>query len=143
MNIPVTSLEYKGRTLGLVALVTAQVLIGFIHVAFGFWLLVATQTAPFVDIVSTSYCSSIYGIYTMIFGILTLLFAVLLWLQKRWAWIGTLALLVFVVAVDSLTLLDMPSIPGIPKSAGFGRNNIQYPCNDLPVAGSRAGKIRD
>ena len=119
-NIPISPLEYKGRTLGLVALVVTQVLIGFVHVAFGFWLLIATQTAPFVDAAGASSSSDIYSIYTVIFGILTLLFAVPLWLRKRWGWVGTFALLVFVIVADSLTLLDMPGIPGIPKSAGFG-----------------------
>jgi len=33
---------------------------------------------------------------------------------------GKRALMVFVVVADSLTLLDLPSIPGIPKSVGFG-----------------------
>jgi hypothetical protein len=48
------------------------------------------------------------------------MFASLLWLQSRWGWVGTVAVSVFVIAADSLTLLNLPSIPGIPKFAGFG-----------------------
>jgi len=120
MNEAVSPLEYKGRALGIVALVASQVLIGFVHVLFGFWLLVASRGAPFVSVVGMTSASGIYSVYTSIFGFLTLLFAVPLWLQKRWGWVGTFAVLVFVVVADSLTLLDLPSIPGIPKFAGFG-----------------------
>ncbi|HTY75430.1 MAG TPA: hypothetical protein VMD05_07690, partial [Candidatus Nanoarchaeia archaeon] len=35
-------------------------------------------------------------------------------------WIGTFAVLLFVIAADSLTLLDLPSVPGIPKFACYG-----------------------
>jgi len=120
MKKAVPPLEYKSRTLGIVALVSTQVLFGFIHVVFGFWLLFASRGAPFVGVVGLSSAGDIYSIYTVIFGFLTLLFAVPLWLQKRWGWFGTFAVLVFIVVADSLTLLDLPSIPGIPKFAGFG-----------------------
>ena len=120
MKKAVHLLEYKGRTIGIVALVAAQVLIGFVHVVFGFWLLVASRVAPFVGVVGLSSASDIYSIYTVTFGLLTLLFAVPLWLQNRWGWVGTFAVLAFIIAADSLILLDLPSIPGIPKFAGFG-----------------------
>jgi len=113
-------IEYKGRSLGIVIVVAAQVLIGFIHVFFGFLLLTAPRIAPLVGIIGSSSAADIYSIYTIVFGFLTLLFAVPLWFQKRWGWVGTLAVLVFVMVADSLTLLDLPSIPGIPKFAGFG-----------------------
>ena len=38
---------------------------------------------------------------------------------KKAGWIGTIGVSLFVIVVDSLTLLDLPSIPGIPKFAGF------------------------
>ena len=120
MKKAVSPFEYKGRTLGIVALVAVQVLIGFVHVVFGFWLLVASWAAPLVGVVGLSSASDIYSIYTVTFGFLTLLFAVPLWLQNRWGWFGTFTVLVFIVVADSLTLLDLPSIPGIPKFAGFG-----------------------
>jgi hypothetical protein len=42
-------------------------------------------------------------------------FTVLIWLGKKWGWVGTVAVSLFVIVADSLTLLDLPSIPGIPR----------------------------
>ena len=113
-------ITYKGRSLGIVLLTAAQVLVGFIHVVFGFWLLTAPRITPFAGNIGASPSADIYSVYTIVFGFLTLLFAVLLWFQKRWGWIGTIAVLVFVIVADSLTLLDLPSVPGIPKLACYG-----------------------
>jgi hypothetical protein len=113
-------IECKGRSLGVLLLVAAQLLIGFIHVAFGFWLLAATLTFSSVGFVGLSSAPIIYSVYTIVFSLFTLLFAYLLWLQNRWGWVGTFAVLVFVIVADSLTLLDLPSVPGIPKFAGYG-----------------------
>jgi len=120
MNNVHQPVEYKGRSLSVVFLITVQVLVGFIHVLFGFWLLTATWMPSSVDIFGSSSAPDIYSVYTIVFGFLTLLFAVLLWLQKRGGWVGTFAVSVFVIVADSLTLLDLPSIPGIPKIAGYG-----------------------
>ena len=120
MNNAHSPITYKGRSLGTVLLIAAQVLVGFIHVVFGFWLLTAPRITPFVGIIGSWSSANIYSVYTIVFGFLTLLFAVLLWFQKRWGWIGTIAVLVFVIAADSLTLLDLPSVPGIPKFACYG-----------------------
>lgn len=111
---------YKGRNLGIVALVAIQVLVGFIHVVFGFWLLLAPRAEPFALFGNGYFSSDIYSISTIVFGLLTLIFTTGLWLEKRWGWVGTLAVLLFVVVADSLTLLNLPSVPGIPKFAGFG-----------------------
>lgn len=120
MNNAHSPITYKGRSRGIVLLTAAQVLVGLIHVVFGFWLLTALRITPFVGIIGSSSSADIYSVYTIIFGFLTLLFAFLLWLQKRWGWLGTVAVLVFVIVADSLTLLDLPSVPGIPKFAGYG-----------------------
>ena len=112
--------EYKGRSLGIVFLIGAQVLVGFIHVVFGFWLLSAPRFEPSAGILGSSSIPDIYSIYTIVFGCLALLFAGLLWLQKCAGWVGTFAVLSFVIVADLLTLLDLPSIPGIPKSACYG-----------------------
>jgi hypothetical protein len=111
---------YRGKYIGVVALVAAQLLVGFIHAVFGLWILSSMHIEPFGDIVGSSSGFGIYGVYTTAFGFLTLLFAAGLWLQKRWSWVGTVAVAVFVIAADSLTLLNLPSIPAIPKFAGFG-----------------------
>jgi hypothetical protein len=120
MNNAHPPVEYKGRSLGIVFLIAAQVLVGFIHVVFGFWLLTAMWIPSSEGIFGSSSAPDIYSVYTIIFGFLTLLFAVLLWLQKRGGWVGTLAVLVFVIVADSLTLLNLPNIPGIPKIASYG-----------------------
>ena len=60
-----------------------------------------------------------YDIYTVVFGLLVLVFAVFVWQGKKAGWIGTVAVSLFVIAADTLTVLDLPSIPGIPKSAAL------------------------
>ena len=113
-------IEYHGRSMGTIFLIAAQLLVGFIHVIFGFWLLTATLSSSSVGFIGLSSAADIYSIYTIIFGFLSLLFGVALWMQNRWGWVGTFAILFFVIIADSLTLLDLPSVPGIPKFAGYG-----------------------
>ncbi len=103
---------YKGRSLGIVILVVSQLIIGAIHAFFGLLLLVY-ENFSFLP------TTAVYDIYTFVFGLLALVFAVLIWEGKKIGWIGTIAVSLFVIAADSLTLLDLPSIPGIPKFAGF------------------------
>jgi hypothetical protein len=120
MNRPVRPpLTYKGRNIGLLALVVAQLLVGFIHAVFGFWLLSA-QITPLAGIISSTVNAQIYSVYTIVFSLLTLFFAIPLWMEKRWGWVGTVGVLAFVIVADSLTLLNLPSVPGIPKFAGYG-----------------------
>ena len=59
----------------------------------------------------------IYSVYTLAFGLLTLSFTYGLWLGKNWGWNGTVAVSTFVLVADTLALLNLPSIPGIPKLA--------------------------
>jgi uncharacterized membrane protein (DUF2068 family) len=92
--------------MGTVVLVAAQALVGVIHAAFGLWLFSASPT--------------IYSAYTVAFGVFTLVFAWGLWQKRRWGWIGTVAVAAFVIVTDILTLLDLPSVPGIPRFAGAG-----------------------
>ncbi len=106
---------FRGRRAGLILLVTLQMLIGAIHAFFGCWLL---SSAPFARI--ASFIPYVYSVYTLVFGFLTLVLAMPLWREKSWGWWSTIGVLAFVVVADSLTLLDLPSIPGIPKFAGFG-----------------------
>ena len=112
MNNKHTPITYKGKTLGIVVLTAAQLLIGAIHVFFGL-LLLAFENLSF------SQATAAYDLYTFIFGLLVLVFALFIWQGKKVGWIGTIAVSLFVIAADSLTLLDLPSIPGIPKFAGF------------------------
>ena len=61
-----------------------------------------------------------YSIYTTVFGLLTLIFAVLIWQGKKLGWAGTIAVSVFVIIADTLTVLNLPSIQGIPLFASAG-----------------------
>jgi uncharacterized membrane protein (DUF2068 family) len=91
-----------------------QLLIGVVHVFFGFWLLTASVSlVPF----SAMESNTVYSIYTVAFGFAAAFFAWGIWLQKNWGSYGTIALSLFVIIADSLTVLDLPSIPGIPKFA--------------------------
>src|SRR3989304_2315236 len=105
---------HKGRILGIVALTAAQFTIGVIHVFFGFWLLSATS-----DVSAQS--PLIYSTYTLAFGVLTLICAYGIWRGRSWGWHGTVAVSVFVIIADALTLLNLPSIPGIPKLAAAAK----------------------
>ncbi len=100
---------YKGRSLGIVILTAAQLLIGAIHVLFGF-LLLTSETSLLKATVA-------YDFYTIAFGALVLFFAWFIWQGKKAGWIGTVAVSIFVSVADALTLLSLPSIPGIPKFA--------------------------
>jgi len=107
-------ITYKGRSIGIVTLTLAQSLIGSTHVFSGLWLLTASSSA---NSASSAQSPLIYSVYTLIFGLLTLIFASGIWLERSWGWIGTIAVSILVVVADALTLLGLPSIPGIPRSA--------------------------
>jgi len=98
--------SYDGRSLGVIVLVVAQVLIGLIHVSSGFFLLFSKP--------------GIYGGYALIFGFLVLFFNYGLWNRKNWGRYGTLAISCLVITVDFLALFNLPSIPGIPVLGAFG-----------------------
>jgi hypothetical protein len=99
---------YRGRTLGIVILTVAQLIIGIIHAFFGL-LLLAYENFYFLP------TNAVYDLYTFVFGSLALVFAVFIWGGKKVGWIGTVAVSLFVIAADSLAVLDLPSIPEIPK----------------------------
>jgi multidrug transporter EmrE-like cation transporter len=108
MNADPPKILVKGRPLGFFILVSGQLLVGTIHVFFGLLLLTFDASSYFPSTVA-------YDIYTFFFGLLGLVFAGYLWQGRRVGWIGTIGLSLFVIAADSLTLLNLPSIPGIPK----------------------------
>lgn len=76
-------------------------------------LLLAFENLSFIQ------ATAAYDVYTFVFGLLALVFAVFIWQGKKLGWVGTVAVSLFVIVADSLTLLDLPSIPGIPKFAGY------------------------
>jgi hypothetical protein len=101
-------ITYKGRNLGIVILTVAQLIIGAIHAFFGL-LLLAFEKLSFIQ------ASVAYAVYTFVFGLLVLVFAFFIWQGKKSGWVGTVVVSLFVIVADSLTLLDLPSIPGILK----------------------------
>jgi hypothetical protein len=98
--------SFRGRKFGITVLVVAQYIISVIHVSLG---LVLFFAGP-----------NVYSVYTILFGVLVAVLGYGLWNGTELGWIGTVAVSIFVIIVDSLTLLNLPSIPGIPKLAGFG-----------------------
>lgn len=106
-NDPKPPLIY-GRTIGVATLTVAQLIIGLIHVFSGALLFAYEDFARLPD-------TAAYDIYTIVYGLLVLVFAVYFWRGKWIGWVGTIAVSTFVIVADSLTLLDLPSVPGIPK----------------------------
>jgi hypothetical protein len=101
---------FKTKGLGIIIFTAAQLFIGAIHLCIG--LLLVVIPVPLMQ------STPVYDIYTIFFGLLVMVFAIFVWQDKKAGWIGTLAVSLFVIAADSLTLLNLPSIPGIPKFAG-------------------------
>ena len=102
-------ITYKGRSMGIIVLTSAQLLIGAIHSLIGV-VLIASGT-------SIMQGTEAYNVYTLVFGLLVMAFAVFIWQGTKAGWIGTTAVSLFVTAVDTLTVANLPSIPGIPKFA--------------------------
>jgi len=99
-------ISYKSRSLGIIILTSAQILIGVIHTIFGVLLLASENTLLKATVA--------YDFYTITFGVLTLIFAVFIWQGKLAGWAGAIAVSVFVSVADALAILKLPSIPGIP-----------------------------
>lgn len=99
---------FGGRSLGIAILTGLQVLIGAIHLFSGLLLLAFENF-------SALPATAAYDFYTIAFGALTLFFAIFIWRGKKAGWIGTILVSLFVIVADSLTVLDLPSVPGIPK----------------------------
>jgi hypothetical protein len=120
MNPPRALITYRGRSLGILMVVCFQVLVGVIHVFFGFWMLLTSRTEQITPFSNRLFASDVYSVYTILFSVLTLAFTYALWRQKQVGWVGTVSITIFIIIADSLTLLDLPSVPGIPKFAGYG-----------------------
>ena len=99
----------NGRSIGIAILTAEQLFIGVIHFLVGLLLLVSSS--------ANLPASLAYDVYTAVFGLLVSVFAWFIWKDKKAGWIGTVAVLVFVMVVDTLTVLNLPSIPGIPSFA--------------------------
>jgi hypothetical protein len=84
-------------------------LIGTIHLLIGLTFLAAE--------ILNNQGSIAYDVYTVAFGSLVLFFTIYVWQGKKAGWIGTYTVLLFVIVADTLTVLGLPSIPGIPSFA--------------------------
>ena len=102
-------ITYKGRSIGILTLTVAQVLIGTIHLLIGSGLLAAKMTSGEGVLA--------YDVYTVLFGALILLFTAFIWQGKRIGWAGTIGVSLFVIVADTLTVLNLPSVQGIPAFA--------------------------
>ena len=107
----------RGRFLGIAVLAVVQFIVGIIHVFFGFALLSGS-----FSVASYSLMPMVYTVYTLVYGLLTLFFTYLIWAGKRSGWIGTVAVSLFVILVDTLAVLDLSNVLGIPapKVAAIG-----------------------
>jgi hypothetical protein len=120
--------SFRGRSLGITVLTAAQIFIGVVHAFFGLLLLALEDVSNLKPTVA-------YDVYTVVFGVLVTFFAVLVWQGKKSGWVGTVAVLSFVVVADSLALLGLPTIPGIPKAPAIAEIAysivvIAYLCTD-------------
>jgi hypothetical protein len=100
---------FKTKGLGIIIFTAVQLFIGAIHLSIGLLLSVIP--------VSIMQATVAYDIYTVLFGLLVIVFAFFVWQGKKAGWIGTMAVMFFVAIADSLVVLNLPSVPGIPTFA--------------------------
>ncbi len=55
-----------------------------------------------------------YDFYTLVFGLLVITFAYGLWQGRKWGWVGTVVVSVFVIIADSTAVLGAPFVAGTP-----------------------------
>jgi hypothetical protein len=103
---------FRGRSIGVTVLTSSQLVIGIIHVFSGLLLFL------FEDFSALSV-TAMYDVYTFVYGGLVIVFTIFFWKDMLAGWIGTIVVSLFVIVADSLRLLDLPTIPGIPKAPAF------------------------
>ena len=100
---------FRGRYLGIVLLVIIQLIIGLIHLTFGLAMILG-----YYSVATYSIFPMVYSVYTLVYGLLTLFFTCFIWMGKRFGWIGTIAVSLFIIIVDSLAVFDLVNILSIP-----------------------------
>ena len=115
MKKPDRVVTFSGRFLGIGVLTAIQVINGLSHTFFGLVLVLGT----YMSMADSSNTTSVFSFYTLIYGLLTLLFTYLLWKGKRLGWLGTVAVAVFVILADTLTVVDLLTFFGIIKTAAI------------------------
>ena len=112
MSKPNEPPTFLGRSIGVTVLTVSQLLIGVIHIFSGLILFI------FEDF-SALPVTVVYDVYTFFYGLFVVVFAVFFWRDKLSGWIGTVGVSLFVIIADSFRLLDLPTIPGIPRAPAF------------------------
>jgi hypothetical protein len=107
---------FRGRYLGIAVLVGIQVINGLIHTFSGLALILDS----YIPMASSSNAPLIFGVYNLIYGLLTIFFTFLLWKGRRLGWIGTVAVSLFVIIEDTLTVINLLDVPSILKTVTFG-----------------------
>lgn len=113
MKKPDRVIAFRGRFLGIGILTGVQAVNGLIHTFFGLVMVLGS----YVPSAFSSNALSVFSFYTLVYGVLTLLFTYWLWKGKRLGWIGTVAVSLFVIIADTLTVLDLLTFLGIVKTA--------------------------
>ncbi len=116
MSRPEKVVTFRGRLVGIAVLTGIQAINGIIHTFFGSVLLLGSYF-PFAP---SSNAPLIFSLYTLSYGLLTIFFTYLFWKGNRLGWIGTVAVSLFVIIADSLTVLDLLTFLGIIKTAAIG-----------------------
>lgn len=115
MNKKRNDITFRGRYLGVIVLSIVQYIVGIIHISFGLIMFLGN-----FSIASSSTTSTIYSLYTLVYGFLVFVFTYLFWKGKQSGWTGTIIVSLFVILADTLTVLGLLSILGIPKIAAIG-----------------------
>ena len=110
-------ITYKGRSLGIVVLTVAQLIIGAIHVFFGL-LLLAFENISFLQ------ATAAYDVYTFVFGLLALVFAVFI-LARQKVGLGWHCCRFFVCyCCGFLDASGFAEYPGDSKVSSVNRNSV-------------------
>jgi hypothetical protein len=112
--------NFRGRYLGILFLVGIQFIVGLIHLTFGLALIL-----DYYSFVSYS-TTMIYSVYTLVYGFLTIVFTYLVWKGNRIGWIGTVAISIFVIIVDSLAVFNLSNILCIPSPKFAATGEIPF-----------------
>ena len=115
-----TDVTFKGRYIGLLFLIIIQGFVGFIHIIFGFALILDLYSFPF------SIELTVYSVYTLVYGSLSVVFAYLLWMNNRLGWIGTFVVSLFVIFVDLMAVSGLLNILCIPFPVFAASGEIPY-----------------
>jgi hypothetical protein len=101
-------ITFRGRYLGILFLVSINLIIGLIHLTVGLAMVLGCYSFA-------AYSTTmIYSVYTLVYGFLIVVLTYLVWKGNRMGWIGTVAISTFVIIIDSLAVFKLSNILSIP-----------------------------